>query len=66
MVAKPDAPTRQYTLAYQNPEPNTMLLDGELSGHQISAKLTRVDLSDPVNFALTNRGFHWVNSSCTG
>jgi uncharacterized membrane protein YphA (DoxX/SURF4 family) len=61
VLAKPDAPTRQYTLAYQNPQPNTMLLDGELSGHQISAKLTRIDLSDPVNFALMNRGFHWVN-----
>jgi hypothetical protein len=61
VIAKPDAPTRQYTLKYQNPQPDTMLLDGEVNGHQFTAKLSRIDLSDPVNFALTNRGFHWIN-----
>ena len=61
VLVKPDALKRQYTLTYDKPQADIMTLNGELSGHQVSAKLSRMDLSDPTNFALTNRGFHWVN-----
>ena len=61
VIAKPDAPKQQYTFTYQNPQPDSMVLEGDYKGHQVSAKLKRLDLSDPVNFALINRGFHWVN-----
>jgi uncharacterized membrane protein YphA (DoxX/SURF4 family) len=61
ILAKPGATTRQFILTYENPDPNSLILAGDISDHQISARLTRIDLNDPVNFALTNRGFHWVN-----
>lgn len=60
VICKPDSPTQLSTLTYQNLQPDKMVLDGELNGNQISVKLSRVDLSDPANFALINRGFHWV------
>jgi uncharacterized membrane protein YphA (DoxX/SURF4 family) len=59
-LAKPGALQQQYTLSFENPDANSLVLVGNLSDHQVSAKLTRMDLDDPVNFALTNRGFHWV------
>jgi|SRR5579863_3503451 len=40
---------------------NRMTLEGKFGDHQINAVLNRVDLNDPVQFSLTNRGFHWVN-----
>jgi hypothetical protein len=61
VLVKPNALTAQYTFSYQTPQPDALELEGDLEGHQVSAKLSRVDLSDPLNFALTNRGFHWIN-----
>jgi uncharacterized membrane protein YphA (DoxX/SURF4 family) len=51
------------TLTYQLPEPDKMTLEGMLDGRRVSAKLTRIPFSDPLNFNLTNRGFHWVNTT---
>jgi uncharacterized membrane protein YphA (DoxX/SURF4 family) len=60
VLAKPDDTTRQYTFSYTFLSPDSMVLQGTLNRHAVVARLSRVDLSDPVNFALTNRGFHWV------
>ena len=60
-VWKPERPYDKETLTYNSPQPDRLTIDGQLNGQRVSAKLSRIDLSDPVNFALTNRGFHWVN-----
>ncbi len=49
------------TFVLQDPQPDQMLFSGEVGGHSITARLRRVDLSDPTKFFLTNRGFHWVD-----
>jgi len=48
-------------LSLQDPNPDQMILDGQVAGHRINARLQRVDLSDSSKFLLTNRGFHWVD-----
>ena len=45
-------------LTYQNPQPDLLILEGQLGGHRLNAKLRRVDES---KFLLTSRGFHWIN-----
>ncbi len=54
---------RKETLTYELPQPDKMILEGTLDGHRVNAKLTRIPLSDPVTFRLTNRGFHWINTT---
>ena len=58
-----DRTNKKDTLTYELPKPDKMTVSGILDGHQVSAKLTRIPLSDPLNFQLTNRGFHWVNTT---
>jgi hypothetical protein len=50
----------QSQLEFANPQPDLLTLKGEMEGHQIAAKLRRVDLTDS-KFLLKNRGFHWIN-----
>jgi uncharacterized membrane protein YphA (DoxX/SURF4 family) len=57
----PNHEDRKDTLKYELPQPDKMVLEGELEGHQVNARLTRIPLSDPNIFRLSNRGFHWVN-----
>ena len=57
----PVADSRKDTLTYELPQPDKMVLQGVLDGHDIKARLTRIPFSDKHVFALTNRGFHWVN-----
>jgi len=54
-------PNWQASLSIQNPQPDHMLLEGPFGGRQISATLERVNLSNPKEYPLMNRGFHWVN-----
>jgi len=61
MMWKPDDQRIKGLITYDLPQPDRLTLDGELNGHKISAKLSRMDTSDPINFALTTRGFHWIN-----
>jgi len=56
-------PDRKDTLTYELPQPDKMILTGVLDGHQLNARLTRIPLTDPVAFKLTNRGFHWTNTT---
>jgi len=48
---------------YEMPQPDRMSLDGQFDGRHVTADLKRVDLSDPEQFLLINRGTHWVNQS---
>jgi hypothetical protein len=42
------------------PDPDRMSMTGHINGQSISATLKRTDLSNPSEFLLPNRGFHWV------
>ncbi|MGA2903421.1 MAG: hypothetical protein ABSD98_06300 [Candidatus Korobacteraceae bacterium] len=57
-----DHPRWGTALTYDMPDSNHMNLSGVIGGHPATLKFTRVDMSDPVNFLLINRGMHWVNS----
>jgi hypothetical protein len=48
-------------LTAEHPSADQMILEGKFGSQNVTAKLARMDLSDPQNFYLTNRGFHWVN-----
>jgi len=54
-------PHRNGVITLQFPNPNQMTFDGQLDGHQISAKMDRVDMADPEKYPLMNKGLHWVN-----
>lgn len=56
-------PYRKATFALEQPNQNELLINGSFDGRAISAVLQRVDVSDPAEFPLTNRGFHWVTPS---
>ncbi len=45
------------TLTFQQPSPGLLALDGTLEGHKVHMQLQVVD---PNQFNLLNRGFHWV------
>jgi hypothetical protein len=57
-LSKRDDPNWKTTFTYERTGPETLTLEGEADGHRIHAGLRR---TDPSQFLLTNRGFHWVN-----
>ena len=59
-LTRRDDPTWKSGFVYQQPEPQTLTLQGTFDGHQIQAKLHRVD---QPKFLLVNRGFHWINEN---
>ena len=42
----------------EQPQPDSLVLQGQIDGHQIYAKLHQ---QDEAKFLLLNRGFHWIN-----
>ena len=44
-----------------DPQSDQMSLEGHFDGHPISAKMIRVDLSNPDKYPLINQGLRWVN-----
>ena len=44
--------------SFDNPQPDLLVLTGEMEGHEVSARLRRIDQS---KLLLTSRGFHWIN-----
>jgi hypothetical protein len=44
--------------SYQHPERDILIFDGQLDGHQIHARLRRIDES---RLPLTSAGFHWIS-----
>jgi hypothetical protein len=57
-LTKRDDPNWKAEITYQQPDSDTLMLDGKLDGHSIKAKLRR---TDPSQFLLVSRGFHWIN-----
>jgi len=53
-------PTWNARFQYDTSHPDKIKLEGHWGGHQVSANLDRVNMSDPVKFLLINRGMHWV------
>jgi len=46
------------TLAFKQPEPGLLILEGRYDGAKVSARLRRQDDNPPL---LISRGFHWIN-----
>lgn len=57
-VEKRDELNAKSTLHYQQPDPNTLVLDGVIDRKQVHAVLHKAPM--PA-FRLTTRGFHWIN-----
>jgi len=49
----------KFTLEY--PRQNRVLLQGQFGSHKVTANLERKNISDPDQFPLANRSFHWVD-----
>jgi uncharacterized membrane protein YphA (DoxX/SURF4 family) len=60
---KPDSTAVKGAFTLSQPQWDRITIQGRFEGRQISANLRRVDLTDPSQFLLINRGFHWVNDS---
>jgi uncharacterized membrane protein YphA (DoxX/SURF4 family) len=60
---KPGSETVDGAFTLTQPQRDHITLQGKFAGRSLSANLQRVDLSDPSQFLLINRGFHWVNDS---
>ena len=60
---KPDSTAVEGAFTLSQPQWDRITIQGRFDGRQVSANLHRVDLSDPSQFLLINRGFHWVNDS---
>ncbi|WP_378732365.1 DoxX family protein [Nocardia brasiliensis] len=48
------------TFSFQRPEPNRLILDGQLGGRPVRMRLELLDLD---RFPLVERGFHWVQET---
>jgi hypothetical protein len=44
-----------------DPQSGQMLLEGHMEGHPITAKMKRLDISNPDKYPLANKGLHWIN-----
>lgn len=58
VLTKRDDPKWRTSLSYRQPGPQLLAMEGTLDGHQVRARLRRVDES---KFLLVTRGFHWIN-----
>lgn len=55
---KRDDPKWAADFAIDQPQPDSLVLQGQIDGRRIDAKMHRQDES---KFLLLNRGFHWIN-----
>ena len=60
VLSKPSDWKWRTEFAYENPQPDQLILRGQLGGQPVTAILRRINES---RFLLLNRGFHWVNES---
>jgi uncharacterized membrane protein YphA (DoxX/SURF4 family) len=60
VLSKPNDWIWRAELAYENPQPDQLILRGQLDGQPVTATLRRFDQS---RFLLLNRGFHWINET---
>jgi len=58
IVSRRNEPAWDGVLSYARPDPETLIIDGDLGGHKVHALCHR----EPIpKFLLTTRGFHWIN-----
>ncbi|MFL6246716.1 MAG: hypothetical protein ACJ74H_11870 [Thermoanaerobaculia bacterium] len=58
ILKKREDPLWQASFLSERPNPNTLLIRGNMDGRKIAATLHRTPASE---FLLTSRGFHWIN-----
>ena len=56
-LTKPADKNWKASFTYSRPEPDQLILDGSMDGHQVQMKLKLLDRN---KFALLNRRFHWI------
>ena len=54
------APERKTTVAWHQPAPDRLTIEGTFDGRKIRALMHR---TDPPEFLLLTRGFHWINET---
>jgi hypothetical protein len=57
-ITKRAPPAWSADFSIDNTQPDQLVLDGQMQGHKIHAKLTR---QDEKKLLLNSRGFHWVS-----
>ncbi len=57
ILSKRDDPAWKTTLVYRRPQPDVLFVAGPFDGHQVRARLR---LTEPPEFLLVTRGFHWI------
>lgn len=58
VLSKRGDPSWKTTLVYRQPRPDVLFVEGPFDGHQVRARLL---LTEPPEFLLVTRGFHWIN-----
>jgi uncharacterized membrane protein YphA (DoxX/SURF4 family) len=58
VLSRRDDPAWKTTLVYRRPQPDVLFVAGPFDGHQVRARLR---LTEPPEFLLVTRGFHWIN-----
>jgi len=58
VLAKPEDWTWRADFTFDNPQPDRLILHGQLDGQLVTVNLHRID---QAQFLLLNRGFHWIN-----
>jgi hypothetical protein len=57
-LSKRGHPNWKATLVYRQPRPDVLFVEGPFDGRQVRARLR---LTEPPEFLLVTRGFHWIN-----
>ncbi len=57
-ISKRGDPSWKTTLVYRKMEPDVLMVEGPFDGKKILARLRH---TEPPEFVLLNRGFHWIN-----
>jgi hypothetical protein len=58
VFAKRENPDWKTALTYRRPRRDLLLLEGPWDGKRLQARLR---LTEPPEFLLVTRGFHWIN-----
>lgn len=58
VLSKRGDPSSKTTLVYRQPRPDVLFVEGRFDGHPVRARLR---LTEPPEFLLVTRGFHWIN-----
>lgn len=57
-ISKRSDPNWKTTLVYRRLKPDVLVVEGSFDGQEIQARLRR---TEPPEFVLVTRGFHWIN-----